>query len=83
MVSIEQVNNGYIVSLPSGKKVYTSLDDVFQELLGHFEGRYAWFDGEAYGIVVIQRKRQTATRVEHVPGVKISTIMRPPMDIIS
>ena len=82
MISIEEVHNGLIVSLPDRKKVFASLDDVMTELLGHFEGRYPNSNGGAYGIVIIQRERAPVKQIEHVSGVNVSTIMRPPMNII-
>ena len=83
MITIEQVNNGYIVSLPSNKKVFTSLDDAMAELLNHFEGRSPGFGGDAYGVVSIQRERDTAPRHDGISGLQMSVVQRPPLDILS
>ena len=82
MISIEEVHNGFIVLLPDRKKVFTSLDEVMTELLGHFEGRYSNLNGGAYGVVMIQRERPVVTRVEQVSGVCMGVTMRPLMEIV-
>ena len=83
MVSIKQVRNGYIVSLPSNEKVFTSLDEVLAELLNHFEGRSPGLGGDAYGVVSIQRERDTAPRHDGISGLQMSVAQRPPLDILS
>ena len=82
MISIEEVHNGFIVSLPDRKKVFANLENVMAELLAHFEGRAAHLDGDMYGVVFIQRERYVALQCEHVPGVQISVVERAPLDIL-
>ena len=72
MVSIEHVDNGYVVSLPGSKKVFVCLENVMAELLSHFEGRSAGCSGDAYGIVYIQREQYRALPCNRVSGVEMS-----------
>ena len=57
-VRIRQVDNGYIVEkTPAMTRtmVFNTLDEVLQELLTAFEGRYAGLSGDSYGLVTIER----------------------------
>ena len=58
-ITIEQVESGYIVTtyptLGMEREVFTTLDEVFEELLSQFEGRYPGWHGDRYGRVVIHR----------------------------
>ena len=54
-ISIEKIRNGYIITAPHGRTVFHDLENVFEELLGHFEGRYPTAGGQSYGVVTIQR----------------------------
>lgn len=58
-VRICQVDNGYIIEkkAPAMTRtmVFNTLDEVMQELLTEFEGRYAGLSGDSYGLVTIER----------------------------
>ena len=57
-VRICQVENGYIVQETNAMTrtmVFNTLDEVMQELLTEFEGRYAGLSGDSYGRVTIER----------------------------
>lgn len=57
-MTIEKVENGYIVTSDSSwreRKVFETLDDVFEEMLMAFEGRCKNFGGASYGKVTIRR----------------------------
>lgn len=57
-VRICQVDNGYIVQETNAltrTMVFNTLDEVMQELLTAFEGRYAGLSGDSYGLVTIER----------------------------
>ena len=58
-VRICQVDNGYIIEkkTPAMTRtmVFNTLDEVLQELLTAFEGRYAGLSGDSYGLVTIER----------------------------
>ena len=57
-VRICQVDNGYIIEkTPAMTRtmVFNTLDEVLQELLTEFEGRYAGLSGDSYGRVTIER----------------------------
>ena len=56
MMKIRKVSNGYIVEGPLNElNVYKTLDEVFEELLLHFEGLAESFRGSSYGKVKIIR----------------------------
>ena len=60
-MNIEQVDNGYIVSgigLTHHQKVFHTLEEVFTEMLAHFEGRFEGLGGNSYGEVRIYRDDQ-------------------------
>ena len=79
-ISIQQVSNGYVVILPHVRKVFHELEEVFQALLGHFEGRYAGLQGEAYGVVIISR--DAPEQKSHAgTGIVKNTQMRPLLTI--
>ena len=57
-VRICQVENGYIVQETNAltrTMVFATLDEVMQEMLTAFEGRYAGLSGDSYGRVTIER----------------------------
>lgn len=57
-VRIRQVDNGYIIEkTPAMTRtmVFNTLDEVLQEMLTAFEGRYAGLSGDSYGLVTIER----------------------------
>ena len=57
-VRICQVENGYIVQETNAltrTMVFATLDEVLQEMLTAFEGRYAGLSGDSYGLVTIER----------------------------
>jgi predicted RNase H-like nuclease (RuvC/YqgF family) len=53
-IRITKVSKGYIVN-KGYDEVYTSLDDVFEELLAFFEGRREGFTDSSYGKVTVSR----------------------------
>ncbi len=58
IVKIERVENGFILELDNTKTVYLTLDELFERLLLHYEGKSKVFYHEAYGNVIIERDRQ-------------------------
>jgi hypothetical protein len=57
-ITIEKVDNGYVLTAEGfgcPQKVFLTLDDVFNELLSSFEGRWHGFGGSMYGRVSIER----------------------------
>ena len=58
-MEIIKVSNGYIIQDNySEKEVYQTLDEVFERLLMHFEGRSETFGGNSFGKVRIERKEK-------------------------
>ena len=57
MVKVKKVSNGYIVenTYTNEESVYKTLDEVFEDLLLHFEGLAECFKGSSYGKVKIIR----------------------------
>jgi len=58
-MKIEKVDNGYIVEYDgvlSTRKIFTTLDDLFREMLLQYEGRCSSFGGDLYGDVKINRR---------------------------
>jgi hypothetical protein len=68
-VKIRKVSNGYVVQGASydSEDVYVTLDDVMEDLLMRFEGRYPDAGGECYGRVTIDRTEPAAPagRTDH------------------
>jgi len=57
MYEIEKVSNGYLITNKwNCRFIYQTLEEVFEALLLHFEGRASTFSGESYGRVVIERQ---------------------------
>ena len=57
-IRVSQVENGYIVQETNAltrTMVFATLDEVMQEMLTEFEGRYAGMGGDSYGRVTIDR----------------------------
>ena len=57
-IRVSQVENGYIVQETNALTktfVFDTLDEVMQEMLTAFEGRYAGLSGDSYGRVTIER----------------------------
>lgn len=70
---IERVDNGYIVSSSEGpfaarKKVFATLDEVFNAALMHFEGRGQSFGGSMYGKVEVLRTKPSAPEPDAAGG---------------
>lgn len=60
-MKIQQVSNGFILEgegIFGSKEVFSTLDEVFERLLMHFEGRSESFGGSMYGKVRIDRKEK-------------------------
>jgi hypothetical protein len=56
--SIKPAENGYIAHETREQTktfVFDTLDEVMQEMLTAFEGRYAGLSGDSYGRVTIER----------------------------
>ena len=57
LISIEKINNGYLVENIGGKRAFPGLDDLFDHLLLIFEGKitistllfFCLFSGESLG----------------------------------
>jgi hypothetical protein len=60
-VEIEAVDNGFIVEYNTSKEVWLELEEVFADLLLHFEGLAETFHGPAYGKVTVQRGQDEKT----------------------
>lgn len=43
-------------------EVYATLEEVFETILGHFEGRYSTMSGDYYGEVSIRRTKPEETK---------------------
>lgn len=57
-IRVSQVENGYIVQETNAltrTMVFATLDEVMQEMLTEFEGRYAGMGGDSFGRVTIDR----------------------------
>lgn len=65
-MKIRKVINGYVLERTSwgNEEVYTTLDEVFRELLQHFEGRCKSFGGDMYGKVTIERERPSEEKLK-------------------
>ncbi len=76
MVKIKKVSNGYIVEDISSNEesVYETLDEVFEDLLLHFEGLNKYFKEDLYGRVKVIRgsKRPVLSHKEPTGNVTIS-----------
>mgnify|MGYP001607029383 FL=1 len=79
-VSIEQVDNGYVMTTPHTKEVFHELEEICQALLGHFEGRSPGLEGKFYGVVIIHREA-TVQKSHAGVGIVKSTQMRAPLTI--
>ena len=55
-VEIMQASNGFILSQSNCHTVYTSLDELFNALLLHYEGLSPLFHGDRFGAVIINRE---------------------------
>ena len=57
-MNIEKVRNGYICDDGhNGKEVFGTIDEVFDRMLLHFEGRCKNFTGDSYGNVIVEREK--------------------------
>lgn len=54
-VHIRPVENGYIIDVVGRERIATTLDEVLNFLLLHFEGKASTFNGDLYGYVSIAR----------------------------
>ena len=48
-MNIKQVSNGYIINIHGEEKIYFTLDELFSDLLLHFEGKGKYFKGDKLG----------------------------------
>lgn len=55
-ITIEKVNNGYIVKTNLETLVYKTLDEVMEFMLLHYEGLCSSFTGQLFGKVQVYRK---------------------------
>lgn len=58
-MKIEKVYNGYIVKGTAYTEIYHTLQEVFDSMLLHFEGRAKMFGGDSYGQVIIETTKKT------------------------
>ncbi len=65
-VKIKQAMNGFIVTTDNSiEHVFLTLDEVFDYLLLHYEGRGSTFTGDLYGKVRIERTPVSDERCTH------------------
>jgi len=55
-MKVDRVCNGYIVELPAETNVFATLEEVFEWMLMHYEGRSSCFIGSSYGKVTVRRE---------------------------
>ena len=68
MRKVRSAKGGYIVTDDSGsEEVMTSLEEVFEDLLLHFEGRGRYFGGDSFGVIEVVRK-PTLQHPEEAPA---------------
>lgn len=65
MITIEKVDNGYILRGNHWEEVYSSLEGVFDRLLLAFDGRSKHFSGDHYGEVSIVRGKAADEEERH------------------
>ena len=53
---IEKVSNGYVLSNMADKQIAQTLEEIFDVMLLHYEGRSIWFGGSKFGKVIILRE---------------------------
>ena len=75
MMKIRKGSNGYIVESPllNELNVYKTLDEVFEELLLHFEGLAESFRGSSYGKVKIIRDLKDSAPLDNESSDHVST----------
>jgi hypothetical protein len=62
-ITVERVERGFIVDYWTGNKdICFSLDELFEKLLLHYEGRSELFYEDIYGKVTIDRKDPNQTK---------------------
>ena len=54
---IRRVNNGFVVESGANEKIMSTLDEVFDDMLLHYEGRSKTFTRDSYGDVSISREK--------------------------
>jgi len=63
ITTIEQVKGGFILAYgQDAKDICSSLDELFDKLLMHYEGRSELFYEDLYGSITINRKDPKQTR---------------------
>lgn len=56
---IEKMEGGYIITDSMGRNyIKTTLDEVFRDILLHFEGRSSFFYENSFGEVTINREKK-------------------------
>ena len=56
-IRIRHIDGGYIITYNKDrKKILPTLEEVFEDLLHHFEGRGKYFGGNSFGIVEVIRE---------------------------
>lgn len=58
-MTIEKMEGGYIITNDMGRRyIRTTLDEVFEDLLLHFEGKSKHFYEDCFGKVTINREKK-------------------------
>ena len=58
-MNIKKVTNGYIIKNKFGtEEIFQSIEEVFNRLLLHFEGKSEKFDGDSYGKVILRNSKK-------------------------
>jgi hypothetical protein len=63
-MNIEKIDNGYLMTDLLVKRKADNLQEVFEELLFHFESKSKTFGGEMFGEVIILNKKPNTRKSE-------------------
>lgn len=55
-MNIERIDNGYLITDSHTKRKADTIEEVFDWILLHFEGRGKYFSGDSFGKVVVLYK---------------------------
>jgi len=55
-MTIEKIGTGYLIQISYDKRAYETIEELFQYMLLHYEGKAETFLGDSYGKVIVKNR---------------------------